>query len=74
MTSTTATIPAEYTGSRALDLFRLGMDTADLADFYGIKEWQAHELVTRQRAIELGISSGYPDPRPSWPRGRIKAA
>lgn len=68
-------IPDEYRGYRALSLFRMGFDTADIAKFYNLDhESQALEIVSRQRGAELGLSSGYSDPRPSkplWPSGRV---
>lgn len=67
-------IPEEYRGYRALALFRLGFDTADIANFYQITEAQALEIVSKQRGADLGLFSGFSDPRPSkpfWPSGRI---
>lgn len=67
-------IPEQYRGYQALSLFRMGFDTADIATFLNLTEPEALEIVSKQRGAQLGLPSGYSDPRPSktfWPSGRV---
>lgn len=67
-------IPKQYRGLSALQLFRQGYDTAHISKLLNVTEAQALEIVSRQRGAQLGLPSGYSDPRPSkahWPSGRV---
>lgn len=67
-------IPEKFRGLPPLHLFRQGYGTDAIAKFLNITEAQALEIVSKQRGAQLGLPSGYSDPRPSktfWPSGRV---
>lgn len=51
----------------ALDYFRAGRDTADIAIILGLTEAEALKAVNLQRSAALGLSDPYqqPEPRPA---------
>lgn len=64
----------------ALDYFRAGKNTADIARFLRISEAEALEQVSSQRSAALHLPSPYhPKPKPKrkpigWPAGRVAYA
>lgn len=61
----------------ALDLFRNGSDTVDIALYFRITEAQALEQLSRERSSRLGIPDPYKSHSPgqvAWPSGRVAYA
>lgn len=73
-------IPPSLNGLSALELFRAGFDTIDLAAHFNIDEDEALKLVCKQRSAFLGRSNPYANSRPAsaesppWPVGRVAYA
>jgi hypothetical protein len=64
--------------SLALDLFRKGYDTRQIADYFSIREEEALAMVSQARSAALRLPSPYPihpDAKPTgWPKGQIAYA
>ncbi|MGX5719894.1 hypothetical protein [Shinella zoogloeoides] len=62
----------------ALDLFRAGNDTMQIAARLSISEEEALEQVSSQRSASLRLPSPYPihpDAKPTgWPKGKVAYA
>lgn len=56
---------------QALQLFRVGHDTAAIAEILGITEAEALEQVSSQRSALLRRADPYPSHKVSWPSGRV---
>lgn len=46
----------------ALRLFRVGFDTVEIADLFGITKANVEQTISQQRSRELGLWSPYPAP------------
>jgi hypothetical protein len=61
----------------ALDLFRNGADTVQIALYFRITEARALEQLSRERSAALGIPDPYKSHSPgqvAWPSGRVAYA
>lgn len=74
-------IPTALNGLTALELFRAGFDTVDIAAHFQITEAEALLKVSSQRSAFLGRSNPYPkNSLPAvreahrWPSGRVAYA
>lgn len=58
----------------ALELFRAGYDTSEIAKYFGITEDLALARVSQARSADLGLPSPYPSKSTPWPAGQVAYA
>jgi hypothetical protein len=58
----------------ALDLFKRGFDTQQIAEYLKIDEAAAHKALTLQRCAARNLPSPYQSNSTAWPTGRVAYA